>query len=108
MVLALAGTGALVLFAEIPLFYAWVLAVSVLAFAVYGYDKGIADSPLTRAPEDTLILLAALGGTLGAMLGMLVFRHKVSAQKAAFRGRLFVVLALQALAGVAWVVFTQR
>lgn len=41
-----------------------------------GIDKLKARAGKWRIPERTLFLLAAMGGALGGMLGMLAFRHK--------------------------------
>lgn len=47
-----------------------------MAFTVYGVDKAKARRGAWRIPEKTLFLLPLLGGSVGALLGMLVFRHK--------------------------------
>lgn len=55
----------------------WYLAaVNLVAFTVYGVDKAKARRGAWRVPEKTLFLLPLLGGSVGALLGMLVFRHK--------------------------------
>lgn len=51
-------------------------AINVIAFIVYGIDKNRAQRQQWRIPETTLLVLAAIGGAGGALLGMLVFRHK--------------------------------
>lgn len=51
-------------------------AVNVVAFAVYGADKRRAKKGKRRVPEKTLFLLAAVGGSAGALAGMRSFRHK--------------------------------
>ena len=52
------------------------IAVNLVSFALYGLDKLKATKGLWRIKESTLLLVAALGGSLGALLGMEVFRHK--------------------------------
>ena len=54
----------------------WLTAINVVTFAVYGIDKRRARRGAWRVPEKTLFLLPLLGGSLGALLGMLVFHHK--------------------------------
>ncbi len=55
----------------------WYLAaVNVVTFMVYGIDKRKARRGTWRIPEKTLFLLPLLGGSVGALLGMKVFRHK--------------------------------
>ena len=57
------------------LFY-WVLAMSVLAFSLFGHDKRQARRGGRRVRERTLFLTALLGGSIGAILGMRLFHHK--------------------------------
>ncbi len=55
----------------------WYLAaVNLVTFTVYGVDKAKARRGAWRVPEKTLFLLPLLGGSVGALLGMLVSRHK--------------------------------
>ncbi|MGN0805121.1 MAG: DUF1294 domain-containing protein [Candidatus Coproplasma sp.] len=53
-----------------------IVGMGLLAFIVYGVDKGKAIRGAWRIPEATLLLLSALGGCLGGTLAMCVFRHK--------------------------------
>jgi uncharacterized membrane protein YsdA (DUF1294 family) len=78
-----------------------------VTFLTFGYDKTVAGAGPTRVPEVVLLGLALIGGTLGAMLGMLVFRHKVGARTGDFRGALAVVVAVQVIAAIAWIWVTQ-
>ena len=54
----------------------YLVLINVITFAVYGADKRRAQKDRGRVPERTLFLLAVLGGSIGALLGMRVFRHK--------------------------------
>lgn len=54
----------------------YLLAVNLLLFAVMGIDKYKATHQLWRIPERTLFVLAAIGGSLGGILGMRLFHHK--------------------------------
>lgn len=54
----------------------WLLAWTILAFALMGIDKALARAERRRIPEKTLFLSAILGGSIGALLGMYLFRHK--------------------------------
>jgi uncharacterized membrane protein YsdA (DUF1294 family) len=54
----------------------WLIAINLVTFAVYGIDKRRARRGAWRVPEKTLFLLPLLGGSIGALLGMRVFRHK--------------------------------
>ena len=60
----------------------WYLAViNFPTWAAYGLDKGRAKSGKWRIPERTLLLLALAGGSLGALAGMIMFRHKTRKPK---------------------------
>ena len=59
---------------QIVLLFAVVM--NVVTFLVYGADKRFARQHRRRVPESALLLLAALGGSPGALLGMTVFHHK--------------------------------
>ena len=54
----------------------YLLLVNVITFTVFGADKAKARKQKWRVPERTLFALAALGGGLGALLGMHIFHHK--------------------------------
>lgn len=54
----------------------WLVCINAATFAVYGVDKRRARQGAWRVPEKTLFLLPLLGGSVGALLGMHVFRHK--------------------------------
>lgn len=55
--------------------YFWL--INILTFAVYAFDKHQAYYAKFRVPELVLILLAVIGGAFGALIAMLMFRHKV-------------------------------
>ena len=54
----------------------YLIAINVVTFLVYGLDKWKAKRDAWRISESTLLLLAAAGGSVGALLGMQIFRHK--------------------------------
>ena len=54
----------------------YLLVINILTFAVYGIDKWKARQGSWRISEATLLMLAVIGGTIGALLGMQVWRHK--------------------------------
>jgi uncharacterized membrane protein YsdA (DUF1294 family) len=71
-----------------------ILGLNLFTFALYGLDKFFAIFKLYRVPEKMLWFFAFCGGPFGALLGMYVFRHKVS--KTSFQ----FVLAILILAEV--------
>ena len=80
----------------------WYLAaVNVVTFTVYGIDKSKARRGAWRIPEKTLFLLPLLGGSVGALLGMKVFRHKTKHWYFVW-GIPIILLAQTALAAWRW------
>ncbi len=77
----------------------YLAAINLLTFCVYGADKRRARIPgARRVPEKTLFALALLLGSPGALLGMLVFRHKT--RHWYFRFGIPAILLAQAAAAV--------
>ena len=56
--------------------YAWLIAANAAAFVMYGIDKAKAKRGAWRISEAALLLIAAVGGSIGAIAGMVIFRHK--------------------------------
>lgn len=54
----------------------YLLIVNAVAFVLMLADKRKAQKKLWRIPESTLLLSAAIGGSIGALAGMYTFRHK--------------------------------
>ena len=73
------------------------LLINLITFAVYGYDKSCARRGAWRVPEMRLLLLAAVGGSVGALLAMFLFRHKTKHLK--FTIGVPVILGLQVFLG---------
>ena len=59
----------------------YLLAVNAATFIVYGIDKYKAKKAKWRISEATLLLLAVLGGSIGAWTGMKVWHHKTKHKK---------------------------
>ena len=50
--------------------------INIVGFALMGIDKRKAIKRAFRIPEATLFIVALIGGSIGSILGMQVFRHK--------------------------------
>ena len=83
------------------LFPVYLVLMNALAFVLMGLDKSLARRHLRRIPEKTLFLPVLLGGSLGGILGMSVFRHKTRHSK--FTLGFPLILAVQLL--LAWVIW---
>ena len=77
----------------IAIFY--LVALSVITFIVFAYDKMCATKGLWRIPESVLLFLSAVGGAMGGILAMCICRHKT--QKPAFVNGLPAFIVLQAV-----------
>jgi uncharacterized membrane protein YsdA (DUF1294 family) len=77
----------------IPAVSIYIILINLIAFVVFGIDKRKARNGQWRVPESTLFILAIIGGSIGALLGMLVFRHKTKHRK--FTIGIPLILALQ-------------
>lgn len=79
-----------------------VAILSVMAFAAFGFDKYRAQAEGRRIPENTLHLLALLGGWPGGLVGQQLFRHKT--QKLSFRVVFWLCIAMNVavVAAVGW------
>jgi len=66
---------------------------NILTFIVFGADKWYAKKRKRRVSELFLLSLTFLGGTLGALLAMMIFRHKTS--KKSFILKLLLVIFIQ-------------
>jgi len=71
----------------------YLLFVTFLGIASMASDKIRAMEHRFRIPESVLITIAVIGGSIGSILGMVLFHHKT--RKAKFRIGLPVILAVQ-------------
>ena len=69
------------------------LVINLVTFLIYGLDKWKARHERRRIREKTLLLLAVFGGSIGAWLGMHLFRHKTRHRY--FRWGIPAILLLQ-------------
>lgn len=56
--------------------FLYILLMNAIAFGAMGLDKFKAQKGMWRTKEKTLFILAAIGGSIGAIAGMYTFRHK--------------------------------
>ena len=71
----------------------YLVLINVITFIVYGIDKLKAKKGRWRIPESTLLLLAIIGGSIGAWYGMKVWHHKTLHKK--FTYGIPLILAVQ-------------
>lgn len=100
--IGLSAGAALVLFAGVHWYLAWISGLSTATFLLYGFDKQQARGGGERVPENVLHGLALAGGFAGGWLGRALFRHKT--RHIAFTVVLLFATAIHAALG-AWLFF---
>lgn len=60
----------------VRLIIVYIFIINIIAFILYGIDKKRAIKDQWRISEFNLIVIALVGGSLGALFGMIVFHHK--------------------------------
>lgn len=69
-------------------------AMNIINFLLMGIDKWKAQKGAFRIPESTLFILSLIGGSVGCVLGMYIFRHKTKQWHFVFT--ILAILLLQA------------
>lgn len=87
---------------EPEIFWGYTAILTLVTFITYARDKYKAKKNLWRTPEGTLLLLAFIGGAVGAFLGMTLCRHKI--RKAKF----YLCVPFLAVMQIAFIVFMYR
>ena len=59
----------------------YLLAVNITSFLLYGIDKYKAKKGRWRISEATMLLMAVIGGSIGAWVGMRIWHHKTMHKK---------------------------
>ena len=76
-------------------FFIYLIVINFLNFLIFGIDKWKARRGKWRIPEGTLIWMSIIGGGIGALMGMYLFRHKT--QKRKFNLGIPAILLAQAI-----------
>ena len=71
----------------------YLIVINIVTCLVYGIDKWKAKQGSWRISEATLLILAVIGGSIGALLGMRVWHHKTMHKK--FKYGLPLILLVQ-------------
>lgn len=77
------------------IFLTYLCVINIITFVTYGIDKRRAENGSWRIPEKTLLGLAVIGGSLGALWGMRSFHHKT--RKPVFYIGVRAILLIQVL-----------
>lgn len=93
---------AFIILTRLSALLSWIVAWTLVAFVVYGFDKLQALRRRSRVPERSLLAMGIAGGFLGAIGGMILFRHKSTKLK------FWIVNLISAAAYATWFLFTLR
>lgn len=82
----------------------YLVIINVMTFIVYGIDKRKAKQSKWRIRESTLLGMAAVGGSIGALLAMKILRHKTLHNQFKYGVPLILVaqIAIGAAIGYFW------
>lgn len=73
------------LFYSINIYYKilviYILIINLTSYLLMGMDKGKAIKKKYRIRESLFIIFALLGGSIGILLGMITFKHKINKRK---------------------------
>ena len=71
----------------------YLLAVNITSFLLYGIDKYKAKKGRWRISEATLLVMAVIGGSIGAWAGMRLWHHKTMHKK--FKYGIPIIIIIQ-------------
>lgn len=84
-----------------PIIFWYLVTINLVTLFVYGLDKMKSAMGSWRVSEKTLLTLVLIGGSIGGIAGIKLFRHKT--RKTSFLLPFVVILVLQL--GVVYVLF---
>ncbi len=82
--------------------YKYLLTINIITFIIYAVDKYKAINKKRRISELTLFFLGFIGGAVGAMLSMFIFRHKTKKFSFYFLNIFFMIIWLISLWRFLW------
>lgn len=74
-------------------FSAFLITLNIGSFMYYGFDKRKAQKRQHRISEKSLLIMTLFGGTIGSVLGMLIFNHKTA--KKSFIVKMVIIVFIQ-------------
>ena len=72
----------------------FIVAVSIATFLLYGIDKYKARKGRWRISEATLLMMAVIGGSIGAWAGMRLWHHKTMHKKFKYGIPLIIIMQI--------------
>lgn len=81
----------------------YLISINIIGFLIMWIDKRKAIKGSWRIPEKTLFIITGLGGGIGTIAGMYIFRHKT--QKVAFVIGFPLITILEIIAVIYFIFF---
>ena len=72
----------------------YIVIINIVSFIIYGIDKLLAIKQLSRISETTLLTLSLIGGSIGSLLGMIIFHHKTKKIKFIILNPIILILQI--------------
>ena len=66
--------------------------INLIALLMFGVDKSKARKGSRRISEASLFMISLVGGAVGGLLGMMLFRHKT--RKMGFKAIMFIMILI--------------
>ena len=76
----------------------YLFAINIVSFFLYGIDKYKAKKGQWRIPEATLLMIAVIGGSIGAWVGMRLWHHKTMHKKFKYGIPLIIIMQIALVA----------
>ena len=76
----------------------YLLAINIVSFFLYGIDKYKAKKGRWRISEATLLMMAVIGGSIGAWVGMRLWHHKTMHKKFKYGIPLIIIMQISLVA----------
>ena len=76
----------------------YLFAINIVSFFLYGIDKYKAKKNKWRISEATLLMMAVIGGSIGAWVGMRLWHHKTMHKKFKYGIPLIIIMQIALVA----------
>ena len=70
----------------------YLIVINIISLILMGIDKLLAIKNKRRISEHSLITISFFGGSIGTLLGMILFRHKIRKPKFYILVPLFIII----------------
>ena len=75
-------------------FALYIAIINIITFVIYSIDKLKAQKNWWRISESTLLILAIIGGSIGAWMGIKIWHHKTMHKKFKYGIPIIIILQL--------------